>query len=126
MNIRIKKMDSFSEKKVFVEQYFKSIGDQLFLDALDQFSRKSGFGREPFCNIFHNEYETWEEGYFGDTGVKFVAYYPAMNIEEQAILSNSEFYDLVDKAAELYLEKYPDKKAVVIELLGKIRNILEL
>jgi hypothetical protein len=126
MSIQIKKIESFNEKSVFVEQYFRSIGDSLFIKSLDEFTKKNGFGREPFCNIFHSEYQSWEEEYFGDTGVKFVAYYPTLSVEEQAILSNSEFYELVSKAAERYVQQYPYNKALVSERLEKIKKILEL
>lgn len=126
MSIQIKKFESFEEKSLFVEQYFRSIGDSLFIKALDEFSKKSGFGREPFCNIFHSEYQTWEEEYFGDTGVKFVAYYPTLNIEEQAILSNSEFYELVSKVAERFIQQYPENKRLVSKRLEEIRKVLEL
>ena len=114
------------KKEKYIRLYFNYIGKSYFLDALENFRKKEGFGQEYVWCCFANEYEKWEEDYFGESGVAFYFEYPAVEEDCTIILSNEEFYKyLVDECKD-YIKKYPKDEDVVHNYLSVIKKKLKL
>lgn len=69
-------VEDFQEKILNMEQYFKTLGDALFLKALHHFENGEGFGIEYTCCYFATECEPSDEEYFGESGVNFTTIPP--------------------------------------------------
>lgn len=111
-----------SEINKLVEIYFGCIDTQLyFIQALEEFEKGGGYGQEYVCCTFPSDYETWEEGYFGDWGVKISINYPAYKEDVIAIISNEEFLKyLIDESIK-FINKFPNRKKEVNEYLEQIK-----
>lgn len=94
-----------SKKEELLKLYYSHIGDGYFLDALNNFSNRQGFGIEDIWCVFANEYEPWEEDYFGETGVAYYFDYPAIDKDEVLTLDKDSFYKYLLDASEDYLTR---------------------
>ncbi|PDZ11513.1 ribonuclease toxin immunity protein CdiI [Bacillus pseudomycoides] len=94
-----------SKKEELLKRYYSHIGDGYFLDALNNFSNRQGFGIEDIWCVFANEYEPWEEDYFGETGVAYYFDYPAIDKDEVLTLDKDSFYKYLLDASEDYLTR---------------------
>lgn len=115
-----------SKIKELLNLYYWVIGDDRFISILEKYSEGEGFGIEDIWCCFANEYEEWEEDYFGESGVAYYFDYPAVKEDCTIILSNKEFYKYLTEKCEEYVEKYEDKKDIVFNYLNKIKIKLNL
>lgn len=113
------------ERDEYLRYYFSNLGDGYFIEALEEFSNRDGFGIGEIGCGFADNYEPWEEDYFGKTGVAFYFDYPAVKEDITLILDEETFYMYLIKASENYLARYPDEEQIVKELLAKIKNNLK-
>lgn len=90
-------IEEFSEKVELMRLYYKIIGDGKFMEAIENFKNKQGFGIDPVCCIFANEYQPGEEGYFGETGVNFSIQPPMAEVEENAIVDENVFFNIYQR-----------------------------
>ncbi|GIP56092.1 MULTISPECIES: ribonuclease toxin immunity protein CdiI [Paenibacillus] len=119
------KIDKNFDELTAMELYFLYLDEDKFIDALEDFSNKVGYGISEFiCCAFPPEYESWEEGYFGDTGVKFEVEPPAVDGIKYEIVSNTDFIDFLDNLTHQYLVSYPMEQSKVELLLNQIKTKL--
>ncbi|EOP59314.1 hypothetical protein IIW_04945 [Bacillus cereus VD136] len=115
-----------SKIKELLNLYYWVIGDERFLSVLDKYSNCEGFGVENIWCCFANEYEEWEEDYFGESGVAYYFDYPAVEKDFTIILNNEEFYKYLFETCEEYIKKHEEEKVVIYEYLDKIKMNLSL
>jgi hypothetical protein len=115
-----------SKIKELLNLYYWVIGDERFLSVLDKYSNCEGFGVENIWCCFANEYEEWEEDYFGESGVAYYFDYPAVEKDCTIILNYEEFYKYLVETCEEYIKKHEEEKAVIYEYLDKIKMNLSL
>lgn len=115
-----------SKIKELLNLYYWVIGDDRFISILEKYSKCEGFGIENIWCCFANEYEEWEEDYFGESGVAYYFDYPAVEKDCTIILNNEEFYKYLVEKCEEYVVKYEDKKDIVLNYLNKIKSNLNL
>ncbi|WP_324728516.1 ribonuclease toxin immunity protein CdiI [Lysinibacillus fusiformis] len=119
-------IEKFSEKVELMRLYYKIIGDGKFMEAIDNFKNNQGFGVEPVCCIFANEYQPEEEGSFGETGVNFSIQPPMAEVEENAIVDENMFFQYLTEAGEDYLTRRPQDRTRVEVSLIELKEILNL
>ncbi|CAH1226404.1 MULTISPECIES: ribonuclease toxin immunity protein CdiI [Paenibacillus] len=108
-----------------MELYFLYLDEDKFVDALEDFSNSIGYGISEFiCCAFPSEYKSWEEGYFGDKGVKFEVEPPAVDEIKYEIVSNTDFIDFLDNLTSQYFLSHPMEKSKVEFLLNQIKTTL--
>jgi hypothetical protein len=108
-----------------MELYFLYLDEDKFVDALNDFSNLIGYGVSEFISCaFPTEYESWEEGYFGDKGVKFEVEPPAIDETKCEIVTNSDFIDFISKLIHQYLVSYPMEEPKIELLLNKIKTTI--
>lgn len=115
-----------TEIKELIETYFWYIRGRYFIEALKSFSIGEGYGQECVCCTFPNDYVEWEEGYFGNTGVKMSADYPAVDEDIIYIFSYEEFYKILLEKSDEFINKYQDMEDEVNGYLKKIKVVLGL
>lgn len=119
-------IEEFSEKVELMRLYYKIIGDGKFMEAIENFKNKQGFGIDPVCCIFANEYQPGEEGYFGETGVNFSIQPPMAEGEENAIVDENIFFRYLTEAGEEYLTRQPQDQSEIAASLKELKEILNL
>ena len=107
--------------KVFKIYFICIEGRYRFTQALKSFAKGEGYGQEYVCCIFANEFRTWEEEYFGSTGVQISIDYPAYDEDVVAIVSNEEFFEYLTNECIKFINEFPDKKDEVNDYLNKIK-----
>lgn len=111
-----------------VKYYYTIMGDEKFLTILDNYANGDGYGIENVWCVFADDYETWEEDYFGDTGIAYYFDYPAVEKDETVILDYEVFFKYLKEACVKYLERNPQNKKVVESYLARIKekfNVIE-
>lgn len=104
-----------------MELYFLYLEENKFIDALKDFTKKKGYPVSEFiCCGFPEEYESWEEGYFGNTGVKFEIEPPAVDEEKYLVVTKEEFVNFVSNLAKNYLLSNFSQQHIVNELIGEL------
>ena len=126
MNEEVFIIEEFSEKVELMRLYYKIIGDGKFMEVIENFKNKQGFGIDPVCCIFANEYQPGEEGYFGETGVNFSIQPPMAEVEENAIVDENVFFQYLTEAGEDYLTRRPQDRTRVEVSLKELKEILNL
>lgn len=119
-------IEEFSEKVELMRLYYKIIGDGKFMEVIENFKNKQGFGIDPVCCIFANEYQPGEEGYFGETGVNFSIQPPMSEVEENAIVDENVFFQYLTEVGEDYLTRRPQDRTRVEVSLKELKEILNL
>lgn len=112
------------EIKELFNVYFWYMKGRYFIEALKSFSIGEGYGQEYVCCTFPGDYQQWEEGYFGDSGVKISADYPAVDNDIIAIISNEEFFQYLIVEGNKFIKQFPEKIDEVNEYLIKIKERL--
>lgn len=108
-----------------MELYFLYLDEDKFVEALEDFSRSIGYGISEFiCCAFSSEYESWEEEYFGENGVKFEVEPPAVDEVKYEIVKNEDFIKFLEMIAQQYLTSFPSDKIRVEKMLSKIKTML--
>lgn len=105
-----------------IKQFYWHMGDGDFLYILECISKEIGYGDEYCRFVFANNWEEWEEDYFGEEGVCYYFDEPAVKEDLQFVLDYDTFYRYLEEDCTTYLEKYPNNRGLVEELLGKIRE----
>ncbi|MCY8591731.1 ribonuclease toxin immunity protein CdiI [Bacillus haynesii] len=90
-----------------------------FLRHLEEFKNKEGERREYNGIIYSDEYEQDEEEYFGQNKVLF---YSGDGDDDYDIVSYDELYQYISAACNFYIERNPEKKELIEELLMKIKE----
>jgi len=109
-----------------IKYYYEHIGDGYFKKALSNYSESRGFGIEDIWCCFANEFEAWEEDYFGEEGVAYYFDYPAVEKDCIVILSYSEFYKYLTEACEEYIKRNVNEEKEVKVYLKKIKENFKL
>lgn len=110
----------------YIKYYYEHIGEKNLLKALTNYSDSRGYGIEDIWCCFANEYEEWEEDYFGESGVAYYFDYPAVEKDCTVILNYSEFYKYLSVECEEYIKRNVDKEKEANEYLEKIKENLKL
>lgn len=116
------------KKKALVKYYYQAMGDERFLKVLNKYANEQGYGIEHVWCTFANDFEPWEDDYFGETGIAYYFDYPAVEKDEIVILNYETFYRYLKEASIEYLERNSNNKEEVENLLKNIReryNIIE-
>ncbi|CAM2896601.1 ribonuclease toxin immunity protein CdiI [Hathewaya histolytica] len=106
--------------------YYWVIGDEKLLFVLDKYSNCEGFGVENIWCCFANEFQEWEEDYFGESGVEYYFDYPALEKDCMVILTYKEFYEYLLDFCKKYVEKHSEEKDIIYEYLNNIKVNLNL
>lgn len=116
------------KKKQLIKKYYE---DMVFFDAnqileaLQKFKVKEGYAISEYMTCFFaEEFETWEEEYFGEDGVAFYFNYPAVEKDVALIVDYDTFYQLLEDACNTYLTIKPFNKDEIQELLKQIKETL--
>lgn len=81
-----------------IDLYFDYIGSSNFLRALEEFSNGNGFGiLDVGCDFAHN-FNEWDEGYFGNSGIQIIFSEPLVEKDIEIIISENEFLEGVYRA----------------------------
>ncbi|WP_240342967.1 ribonuclease toxin immunity protein CdiI [Paenibacillus sp. ALJ109b] len=116
-------MDYDNEKnRKMILSYYKVLGDDRFLTILDSYSKAEGYGVEAVWCVFAHEFKSWEEDYFGDTGVIYFFDYPIVPEEESVILDNEVFIKYLKEASAEYLTRHPNQLATVEDYIIRIEK----
>lgn len=119
------KIEKNFDELTAIELYFLYLDEDKFLDCMEDFSNKIGYSISEFISCaFPSEYESWEEGYFGEIGIKFEIEPPAVDEKKYEIVSNTDFIDFLEELTQQYLDSYPMEKFKIELLLKKIKNVL--
>lgn len=106
--------------------YFNCIRGRYFTEALKAFESSDGYGYEYVCCSLASTYQSWEEGYFGKTGVKISIDFPAASTDTMAIITNGEFFDYLMEASKNFITEFPEKQNEVESCLENIKNKLNI
>jgi hypothetical protein len=118
--------DDEKEKKDFMKFYFWFIGESYFINALNRFKDKTGFGIECVRILFHDDFDEWEEYRCKEDEVSLIKDYPAAEEDTMGYLSFKDFYNcLIDHSKE-YIKKYPEQEEEVCKLLREIKESLDI
>lgn len=114
------------EKIEHMEAYYSTLGDGYFLDALNEFKNRKGFGIGYTSCYFATECTPDDEEYFGDSGVNFTTTPPVTSVEVYAIVDNKLFFEYLVHVAQDYLLRYPQNIKTVESCLAQIKVRLEI
>ncbi|MEI2401547.1 ribonuclease toxin immunity protein CdiI [Niallia taxi] len=109
-------------RRELIKVFYHVMGDGRFLTILEYISKEIGYGDEYARFVFANNWEEWEEDYFGKEGVCYYIDAPAVGEDVEFVLDYNTFYQYLEEDTAEYLEKYPYYRARVEELLAKIRE----
>ncbi|MCY9163931.1 ribonuclease toxin immunity protein CdiI [Bacillus atrophaeus] len=111
-----------NKNKDLINYFFQVMGDERFLRILEKFSNGEGYGIENVRCVFADDYEEWEEDYFGNEGIAFYFDYPAVEEDEEVILDYENFYQYLNEIVGQYLERHPENKSEVEKYMGTIKE----
>jgi hypothetical protein len=96
--------DKLNEKsnKQIIELYFEYIGEANILRALEEFTKKMGFGILDVSCEFACNFKEWEEGYFGESGVEILISEPLVNTDFSKVVSEMELLEGAKQAITKY------------------------
>lgn len=122
----LKSLDKSNREAELIEFYYSNLSDSYFLDALKSYSNGKGFGIGEIWCVFAEEFEPWEEDYFGERKVSYYFDYPAVAKDEVLIVDESVFYRYLQEASIKFLKRNPAMETVVEEWMEKIRSWIAL
>lgn len=76
--------------------------------------------------FFANEFPQYDEEYFGEEGVAFYFDYPAVLDDCVIILTNEEFFEIVQERYECYIKNNQDCKNEIQNMLECLRKHLKI
>lgn len=115
-------------KKELIDYFYNvliELRPNLFLKVLKGYTNLQGHSvAEDMLCYFANEIPKDDEDYFGNTGIEYCFFPPA--VEENCIvtLSDIEFYGVLQEKAQLYISHNIRFKKEILELLLKIKEKL--
>lgn len=89
------------------------------MTVLEKYSGGEGYGIEHVWCVFADDYEEWEEDYFGEDGIAFYFDYPAVEEDEEVILDYKTLYLYLEEIAESYLSRHPESKLEIENYMNK-------
>lgn len=110
------------KNKELVNYFFQIMGDERFLTVLEKYANGDGYGIEHVWCVFTDDYEEWEEDYFGDEGIAFYLDYPAVEEDEEVVLDYETFYIYLREIADSYLVKHPENELEIGDYMKKIKE----
>ncbi|MBO1625275.1 ribonuclease toxin immunity protein CdiI [Bacillus arachidis] len=111
-----------NKKKKLIKYFYQVMGDERFLEVLKGYSNGEGYGIEHVWCVFADDYEEWEDEYFGEEGIAYYFDYPAVEEDEEVILDYHTFYIYLKDACESYLDRHPNDEKQVKEYLEQIKD----
>lgn len=102
------------------------MGDEKFLTVLNHYANGEDYGVENIWCVFADDYETWEDDYFGDTGIAYYFDYSAVEKDEIVILDYETFFKYLKEACVEYLECNPENKKEVEGYLIEIKKRFDI
>lgn len=113
-------------KQESMKRFFWFIGDGYFLDALHAYKKGEGFGIERIACLFHNEFQTWEEMYFGDSGIMYIEEQDPFEDSLVFVMNYQEFYEYLQQTCIEYMIKFPHKKIEVENCLSEYKKNFDI
>ena len=110
------------KQRELIRIFYYLMGDGAFIYILENVPKEMGYGDEYARFVFASNWQKWEEDYFGEEGVCYYFDEPAVDEDVQFVLDYDTFYKYLLEDCELYLEKYPNDRSRVEELLGETRG----
>ncbi|MBA4550087.1 hypothetical protein H1R82_13940 [Thermoactinomyces intermedius] len=104
------------------QYFFMLVGNYYFVDCLDSFKNKRGFGIEEVMILFRQSFDEWERFRCQENEVALVMYYPAAEEDTIGYMDFKEFYPYVYKRAQEYISSHPKRKEEVTRLLKEIKE----
>ena len=99
-----------------VQAFFNAMPARSLIRTLGAFCSGVGAGFNDATCEFPDELDEGETQF---EGVRFEIF------NESVILSNSEFFDIVSKVCSSYVEKYPDERDTVRDLIERLAGRLQ-
>ncbi|MBA4601225.1 hypothetical protein H2C83_02560 [Thermoactinomyces sp. AMNI-1] len=115
-------MESMEEINDFIDIYFSIVGDYQFINALNEFNNRTGFGIEDFLILFYQDFDEWEKYRCKENEVALLMYYPEPDQDRIAYLDFQQFYPYLYQYGQKFIRKHPEKKEEVIRLLKEIKE----
>ncbi|MDQ0928541.1 hypothetical protein QFZ25_002601 [Bacillus atrophaeus] len=112
--------------KELINYFFKVMGDERFIQILEKFSNGEGYGIENVWCVFADDYEKWEEDYFGNEGIAFYFDYPAVKENEEVFLDYENFYKYLNEIVSEYLERHSENEPEVEKYMKGIKDRYEI
>ncbi|MEW4283050.1 ribonuclease toxin immunity protein CdiI [Priestia koreensis] len=110
------------KNKKLVNYYFQVLGDYRFLKALEKLSGGEGYGIEHVWSVFAEDYEEWEEDYFGDEGIAFYFDYPAVEEDEEVIIDYETLFIYLKEITGAYIARHPENESEIGKYMNKIKE----
>lgn len=95
--------------------------DYNFIETLQRFLVENVVRRDTLGVVYSDEFDPYDDEYFGENKVLFYYYYGLDEIKED-IVDHEELCDYLGVACDFYIKKYPDKKVEVKNLLEQIKK----
>ncbi|YCA45505.1 ribonuclease toxin immunity protein CdiI [Bacillus sp. JZ8] len=110
------------KNKELVNYFFQVIGDERFFKVLEKYVGGEEYGIEHVWCVFADDYEEWEEDYFGNEGVAFYFDYPAVEEDEVVILDYETLFIYLEEIAHSYLKRHPENELEIEKYMEKIKE----
>ncbi len=93
------------EKNILLNDYYANIGDERFLEFLEEVRNRTGFGLECMRILFKSDLEEWEEeySYLQEKEVVLLAEFPAAKEDSMFKISFEDFFENIKNQTEKYL-----------------------
>ena len=94
-----------------------------FIQRLDDYIKKDGERTEYYGVIFSEEYDSDDEGYFGDNRVLF---YSGDDDDVFDIVDYNELYTYLSIACEFYIKRHKSEEEIVKKKLMLFKKVYEI
>ncbi|WP_422661274.1 ribonuclease toxin immunity protein CdiI [Paenibacillus sp. EC2-1] len=112
------------DEKNLLKLYYSHIPDEKFIGVLRNYQKLRGNQEDNMWCVFANEFDPWDDFYFGETGVMYFIKSP-LDDQEFAV-DNEHFFNYLEYASLEYLKRNPKAEQVVKGYLNQIKNKLGL
>jgi len=109
------------ENSEIINLYFEYVGKVNVMRAIQEFIKNRGFGILDVSYEFACNFEEWEEGYFGDTGIELYFSKPLLEEDFTRIVSEEEFVEGAKRALDKF-NLCDDAKLLIEKAKEKISN----
>lgn len=108
--------------------YYLDMEQSKLIDIIESYYTRNGIAiDECIAYAFAEEYEEYEEDYFGKDGIKIVIQEPVVDEEKEEVYSLKDFFIAVDKYYQKNFSFYKGKNLQIIEnKLAEIKKILDI
>jgi hypothetical protein len=121
------KIDKAFKQMNAIEMYFSYLDEEYFVRALESFSKGLGYCVDYFVTSGYSfEYEAHEEGYFGESGIKFEIEPPASDVHQLQIVDYNNFHLFLSEMADQYKESHSSEQEKIDQLLKVIKIKLNI